>query len=233
MPGKKKVKDLAGAEFPAFRVIGRHGPPNGAYTLWDCVCKVCGKPCVIRQTRLPRYKSCGCLLGLAQADLTKHLKEYFLDGTAVNALLSSRKLSKNNTTGFRGVSTVKKGGRTLYRAYIGLRGKMIELGRYANINDAVAARKAAEDLYYAPVIEEWTRIHGHEPSPLGRYKRTSEPPKLPKGIYKRPNSSRYSASLWADGQKYWLGTFATLEEAVAARERAVADYKAGRPVQNA
>lgn len=226
----KKVKNLAGTEFPAFRVIGQHGPQNGIYTMWDCICKVCGKPCVIVQTRLPGYKSCGCLFGLAQADLANRRSEYALDGTAVNTLLSSRKMNKNSSTGARGVSIIRKGDKQRYRAYINLRRKRIDLGQYDNLDDAIAARKAGEDLYYRPVIEEWTRLHGHEPAPRGKYQRTTEPSGLPRGIQKHPNSSRYFASFSADHLVYKVGSFATVEAAVKAREKAIADFKAGRPV---
>lgn len=48
--------DLAGMEFPAFRVVKRHEENRGVYSLWDCVCKACGNPCVIQQNRLHIYK---------------------------------------------------------------------------------------------------------------------------------------------------------------------------------
>lgn len=116
--------DLAGMEFPAFRVVKRHGENRGVYSLWDCVCKACGNPCVIQQNRLHIYKSCGCLLGLAQRDLYNRRAVYEHDGTLVNELLNSRQINKNSTTGHRGVSRMKDG---KYRAYITLRRKQIHL----------------------------------------------------------------------------------------------------------
>ena len=61
------------------------------------------------------------------------------------------KLSKLNKTGFPGVSwypTHKK-----YRVYIKCNHKSIYLGSYEKLEDAVAARRAAEDKYFG----EWKR----------------------------------------------------------------------------
>lgn len=225
----KTARDFSGAEFPAFHVVGRHGPPEGINTLWDCICKVCGKPCVIVQRQLHCFKSCGCLLGLAQDDLANRLREYCIDGTMVNVLLSSRKTNKNSTTGARGVSIIKRGNRQIYRAYINLRRKHIGLGWYDNLEDAIAARKAGEDLYYAPIIDAWTQAHGHAPAPRGEYKRATQPSGLPTGVQR--SGSRYIARFFVDNRIYKVGAFDTVEAAVQAREKAMEDYKAGRPIQ--
>lgn len=42
-----------------------------------------------------------------------------------------------------------------YRASIGFRGEKIEIGRFDTIEEAAAARKAAEEKLYKPLIEEW------------------------------------------------------------------------------
>ena len=218
--------DLTGAEFPAFRVVGRHGPPDGRNTLWDCVCRQCGKSCVIVQRRLGEYKSCGCLLGLAQQDLWNRNRKYHLDGTQINTLLPTRAINKNSKTGLRGVSRMKSGG---YRAYINLRGRQIHLGRYGTPEEAAAAREAAEDLYYAPLIEQWAEEYGEPPKPRGKYQRETPPSNLPVGITLRRGT--YSVHIYANGKTYNAGSCKSLEEAVRARDQAAADIAAGRPIQ--
>ena len=52
----------------------------------------------------------------------------------------------NNTSGTTGVSYNTRSGK--YRSYIIVRGTQIELGMHKNIEDAIAARKAAELKYF-------------------------------------------------------------------------------------
>ena len=55
----------------------------------------------------------------------------------------------NNTSGFSGVCYCKDG---RYRSYIYVNGKRIDLGSYKEKEDAIAARKAAEEEYFG----EWS-----------------------------------------------------------------------------
>ena len=61
-------------------------------------------------------------------------------------------LSKNNTSGFKGVYWNKEKGK--WGAQITFRRKNYNLGRYDNIEDAVAARKAAEERFFKPILEK-------------------------------------------------------------------------------
>ena len=58
----------------------------------------------------------------------------------------------NNTSGVKGVSWNKEKG--AWDAYINLHGGRIRLGRYTKFEDAVKARKRAEEEYFQPLIEE-------------------------------------------------------------------------------
>lgn len=58
----------------------------------------------------------------------------------------NHKINKNNTSGVTGVSWNKT--HNLWRARIHFKGKEISLGYYTNFDDAVKARKSAEDKYY-------------------------------------------------------------------------------------
>lgn len=70
-----------------------------------------------------------------------NLREVICQQNAMN-----HKMSKNNTSGVTGVSWSKV--HNLWRARIHFKRKEISLGYYANFDDAVKARKEAEDKYY-------------------------------------------------------------------------------------
>ena len=73
------------------------------------------------------------------------------DGTTVSAIRPGLKLLKNNTSGVRGVFWESSSQRWV--ATISLRGKTKKLGRFANKEDAIRARKEAEEEFYTPIIE--------------------------------------------------------------------------------
>lgn len=66
-----------------------------------------------------------------------------------------RKRNKNSGTGITGVSAYHNG---RYRAYITVDRKQISLGCYDDISDAIAARKAAEQRYFADRQKKANRI---------------------------------------------------------------------------
>jgi len=67
-------------------------------------------------------------------------------------IISSTKPFKNNTSGVRGVHSIKGG---KWGARIGFRGEKIHLGTFENKSDAIQARKAAEEKYFKPMIEKY------------------------------------------------------------------------------
>lgn len=152
--------DLAGTETDAFIIIERVGAPDGMRTRWRCICKRCGGSCVVEQRHLRVYKSCGCLADEALAkgrDIVT--AQAVVDGTMLFSLSPDRALNKNSSTGVRGVSYHK--GKQKFRAYINLRGKQIALGLYDTLEEAAAARAAAEERYYAPLLEKHKDIILH------------------------------------------------------------------------
>lgn len=58
----------------------------------------------------------------------------------------NKRLYENNTSGHKGVSKRKKTGK--WKSYIRVKGKLITLGEYEDIQDAINARKQAEKLYW-------------------------------------------------------------------------------------
>ena len=66
-----------------------------------------------------------------------------------------RKTNKNSSTGVTGVAFTKKG---RYRAYISIGERQINLGLFDKLDDAKAARKAAEQRYFADRQEKADKI---------------------------------------------------------------------------
>lgn len=67
-------------------------------------------------------------------------------------------IKKNNTSGIVGVGWNKK--RNKWRAYITINNKMKELGCFDNINDAIKARKEAEEKYFGEYSYENSQKKG-------------------------------------------------------------------------
>lgn len=66
-----------------------------------------------------------------------------------------REINSNNSTGIPGVSVFRNG---QYRAYISVGRKQIHLGFFDKLDDAKAARKAAEQRYFSGRQEKANEI---------------------------------------------------------------------------
>lgn len=104
------------------------------------------------------YRSCGCWQKEGYDDFdkikdlgTQKLASKRVEGTSLYAIQD--RLQKNNTSGVRGVSWVPR--LQKYRAYITLKGKQINLGCYAKLEDAKEARKKAEEKYFKPILDKY------------------------------------------------------------------------------
>lgn len=139
---KTNTKDLTGRVFgqlKAFRLTDRRA--SDGKRIWECECS-CGKTAFVKSNRLVQgaTQSCG------------HLNTDGEDfGTKVKILDS--KLSRNSTSGHKGVTWVKS--QEKWQAQIMFQGKYIYLGIFADIQDAIQARKEAEDYYFKPVLEHF------------------------------------------------------------------------------
>ena len=124
---------------------------NGQRLGWRCRCD-CGNEVVKTRKELlsGKVSSCGCLLR-EQSSETVHQKVKQYDGTNLTAINPDRGANKNSRSGIRGVYWSSREGRRNKK--IGIRNKTITLGRFSNINDAISARKAAEEEYFKPILE--------------------------------------------------------------------------------
>ena len=76
----------------------------------------------------------------------------FVDGTCIE-LLRAKTIRSNNTSGVTGVEWVPAANK--WKAIIGFKGKRHYLGCYGNFEDAVAARKQAEEMYHDSFVREF------------------------------------------------------------------------------
>lgn len=131
-----------------------------------CQCE-CGRVKSIRKSNMTHKSkptlSCGCLQKEVMRERGKAVIvqnsrrtiEQNLKYHTNLQVIRDDKPPKNNTSGVRGV-TWDKETRKWY-AYISVHRKRISLGRFKDFEDAVKARKAAEDEYFRPILEEVSR----------------------------------------------------------------------------
>lgn len=114
----------------------------GSMTAWRCRCD-CGKETVVMTAHLRsgQTTSCGC-----------KPKGTFVDGTFVE-LIRSKTIRSNNTSGVTGVEWVPATSK--WKAVIYFKGKRHYLGCYEKFEDAVKARKRAEEELFEPFLREF------------------------------------------------------------------------------
>lgn len=146
-----KVKDLTGQRFGrlvALNRTGRHDKKGSVY--WRCRCD-CGNELEVTENSLVfgNYRSCGCRRQEVWKDI--HNKLHRMDGTCVE-WIEKRKSRSDNTSGFRGVTKLKNG---RYRVGIGFKGQRFHVGNYGTYEEAVEARKEAEELIHGGFLRAY------------------------------------------------------------------------------
>ena len=139
------IKDVTGQRFGKLVVLKELG-----YRRVLCRCD-CGNVKEINKSHLLSGDiiSCGCEM---KKTAIKSRAPKLYRGTDINHL-KAHKATSRSSTGIRGVSYSTR--REKYRANIGFRGQKFDLGYFDTIEEAAAARKAAEERLYKPIIEEW------------------------------------------------------------------------------
>lgn len=160
----KQILDLTGKRFGKLTVIERDFErqkkvgSTGAY--WKCKCD-CGNIVIISSTHLVRgkTKSCGCFLKEKLDEILpegrNYLKQFYVEGTLLKNI-SSSKLNKNNKSGVRGVSWNKTN--KSWVATLTFKGKTVLQKYFKNKQDAINARKEAEEKYFKPILEKYGEL---------------------------------------------------------------------------
>ena len=145
--------DLTGKRFGSLEVLGRSDKrgTRGARTvpLWECRCD-CG--CIT-------YKATDKLTGRGQRMCADCAVKYaasrmraeagYVDGTQISRLSGDRP-NVTGTSGARGVYLDRRTGK--WRARLRFKGKLMDFGSFFSFEDAVKARKAAEEEYYGEYL---------------------------------------------------------------------------------
>lgn len=168
------MKDLKGKKFGRLTAIKR-ADVDSDRVYWQCICECGNYKNVSSKDLLSKgTSSCGCLASeMAKKSIEKvneqkqHLTEeekkiifnkmvdtkketQYKDGVSLPHI--QKEIGTNNKSGVKGVCWNK--GRGKWQAEITLKGKNKFLGRFTDKNDAIKARKEAEELYFAPLLEE-------------------------------------------------------------------------------
>lgn len=146
----RRKLDLTGQRYGKLTVLGP-AENIGNRTAWRCLCD-CGQETVVKTYRLRNghAKSCGCQ-GCPDGPRTA-LGLTYIDGTCVE-MLRAKTVRRNNTSGVPGVDWWASKGR--WRAMICFKGKRHYLGSYHRFEDAVKARKRAEEELHDKFLSEF------------------------------------------------------------------------------
>jgi AP2 domain. len=150
-----KISDLTGKIFGYLTALRPTDRRSNRSVIWECQCS-CGnvifRPASSLQGKYEN-QSCGCMLSEIAQEKNRN-NFHFVDGTRIESI-KSQKLLFNNKSGVRGVHFDSNTGK--WRAVIYFKSRQIHLGLFMELDDATKARKNAEDLFFAPVIEGFER----------------------------------------------------------------------------
>jgi len=143
--------DLTGQHFGRLTVLERAGR-IGTNAAWRCRCE-CGKEIIVASNNLKRgmVQSCGCLQSeLGHKRIVQMRAKALRDGTNMN--IASKKTK--SPFGVRGISRSSSKSKP-FEAKLFFRGKVVFRKTFATLEEAIEARKEAEEIYYKPLIEKW------------------------------------------------------------------------------
>ena len=153
--GCKKSPDLTGKVFGKLTVLGRSDKrnPRGKRTtpMWECRCE-CGAITYKATDTLtnPDISMCNDCAAKYAAGIARQ-SAGFVGRTQITKITDMTP-SAANTSGVRGVYYEKRSNK--WRARLKFKGKTMSFGSYHRFEDAVDARRKAEQLYYGEFLEK-------------------------------------------------------------------------------
>lgn len=142
---KKSDEKVLGKTFGELKVLKRANFTGESRYLCKCSC---GKEVEVRGVELLGGKIVSC--GHKRME-QKEIKDKLVDGTSLYGITQG--LSKNNSTGYKGVTYDKK--LKKYRAHLTFNYKKIHLGSYDTAEEAYQARLAGEEKYFKPILDKY------------------------------------------------------------------------------
>ncbi len=159
MGHSRKKLDLTGQRYGKLTVLSP-AKNIGQRTAWNCQCE-CGRETIVKTVHLRsgHVRSCGPLCGLNSGTFgSGGLSSLtYVDGTCVE-MLRANTIRKNNSSGVPGVDWRASKGR--WRASICFKGRRYYLGSFEHLEDAVMARKRAEERLVQPFLEQFENTSG-------------------------------------------------------------------------
>ncbi len=228
-----KAKDIAGKQFGYLTAIEPTGEKDRKDYIWRCVCR-CGKEVEYTATRLltGNTVSCGCLRGAHFQQINK-----YYDGTSLRQSIAEQVHSTRAMSGYTGVTT-KQG---KWKAYIRYKGQNITLGCYTRLEDAVKARARGKELVQMDalgLLDAYEELHKNDPARPDRmqirqmqHSTAAEAPlRSGTGAVRSNNTSghpgvsrkrdKWTAKITFQKKTYQLGSYESIEEAIAVRKAA-------------
>lgn len=150
--------DLVGRRFGRLEVIAND--TRKGYVICRCDCETVKSIRATQLTKADPVQSCGCIQkevasGVGSTTAKKNFAPFYAESLQYHTnfhVIEANKPNCKNTSGYPGVWYHKKRG--LWEAYISIHRKRIFLGRYAKKEDAIKARKRAEEEYFEPLIQK-------------------------------------------------------------------------------
>lgn len=228
-----RSKDIKDIPFGYLTPIEPTGEKHRKDYVWRCKCK-CGNIVELPATRLllGNTLSCGCMKVENILSASK-----FIGGTHLVLSLKEDEKKKDTLSGYTGVSPK----RDKWYAHITYRGKRYNLGTYSNIEDAVKARARAKELVMEDalqLLEDFEEIHKDDYKPnreaLPKVKTVAlqdTKEKAPFLTVSRSNNTsgypgvsrhrdKWAAKITYQKITYQLGSFQSVDDAIAARKEA-------------
>lgn len=143
--------DIAGKKFNRLTAIyPLDERDNKGSVMWRCRCE-CGNEIDVSYNTLmySHNQSCGC----QKKEHDKMMQDFLthVGGTSIE-MIRSKKVPKDNTTGYKGVYRVHN----RYIAKIVFQKKQYHLGTYQNIEDAAAVRRKAESVLFDEFVDYYS-----------------------------------------------------------------------------
>lgn len=147
--------DYTGKTFGELTGVKRLGPDRW---LWRCSC---GVEKSIRPSLVQTGEVLSCGHVLAETGRKKVVEDNvfgFADDTSLTSIASIMrgKIKRTNTSGANGVRVrTYPNGRIVYQARITFQRKEINLGTFSTLEEAKAARRAAEERYFGHILDKY------------------------------------------------------------------------------
>ncbi|AQG74085.1 hypothetical protein AWJ15_14425 [Lacticaseibacillus rhamnosus] len=155
----RKRIDLTGQRFGRLVAIKDAGYTKNRSRVWECKCD-CGNTAFVKAGHLKNgnVKSCGCLLAESYRKNLKKAHKWnqihdFKEHTSLVSLTQGP--HKSNISGVTGVQWDKS--RKKWVATLWLKGVRVLYSRFAKKEDAIRARREAEEKYFKPILEKYHR----------------------------------------------------------------------------